>query len=150
MDSFNSIVQIQQIMLFIVPILMVVSIGFMIIMMFSSKFRGKLMRQQLKDVKHMTDYLKNDMEDYSKNNMADILENLGSIAINSKNNIINQNEDILKNISNKEAEINKDAIRTVTAAIKDGWDNNDTMFCKHCGAMIDADSKFCKSCGKEQ
>lgn len=142
MDTFNSILQIQRIMFFIVPILMVLSIGFMIVMMFSSKFRGKLMSKQLKAVKHMTNYLKNDM--------GDILENLGSIAVNSKNNIINQNEDILKNISNKEAEINKDAIRTVTAAIKDGWDNNDTMFCKHCGAMIDADSKFCKSCGKEQ
>lgn len=142
MDSFNSILQIQQIMFVIVPMIMVLSIGFMIVMMFSSKFRGNLMSKQLKAVKHMTDYSKNDMED--------IIENLENIAINAKNNIINQNEDILKNISNKEAEIKKEGIRTVVSAIKDGWDNNDTMFCKHCGAMIDADSKFCKSCGKEQ
>lgn len=142
MDTFNSILQIQRIMFVIVPILMILSIGFMIVMMFSSKFRGKLMSKQLKAVKHMTDYSKNDMED--------IIENLGNIAVNSKNNIINQNEDILKNMSRKEAEINKDAIRTVTSAIKEGWDNNDTMFCKHCGAIIDADSRFCKSCGKEQ
>ena len=25
-----------------------------------------------------------------------------------------------------------------------------TMYCKHCGEKIDADSKFCKACGKEQ
>ena len=24
------------------------------------------------------------------------------------------------------------------------------MFCKHCGAQIEEDSKFCKSCGKPQ
>jgi len=25
----------------------------------------------------------------------------------------------------------------------------DKMYCKHCGAQIDSDSKFCKACGKE-
>lgn len=28
--------------------------------------------------------------------------------------------------------------------------DNSKMYCKHCGAQIDSDSKFCKVCGKEQ
>lgn len=59
-----------------------------------------------------------------------------------------ENKEDLKDIVNTSAEISSDAITTVTKAVKDGL--NDTVYCKHCGSKIDADSKFCKSCGKEQ
>ena len=39
--------------------------------------------------------------------------------------------EIAQNVSNLNKETNK-------------------VYCKHCGASIDADSKFCKICGKEQ
>ena len=59
-----------------------------------------------------------------------------------------ENKEDLKDIVNTSAEISSDAITTVTKAVKDGL--NETVYCKHCGSKIDADSKFCKSCGKEQ
>ncbi len=55
----------------------------------------------------------------------------------------------IKNISNEMAYATKDGIRTTVSAIKEGLSENN-VYCKHCGASIDADSKFCKSCGKEQ
>ena len=46
----------------------------------------------------------------------------------------------------------EETIETTVGAIKRGWDtkNDATIFCKHCGEKIDADSVFCKSCGKQQ
>lgn len=35
-------------------------------------------------------------------------------------------------------------------AIKEGLTEDETIYCKHCGASIDSDSTFCKKCGKEQ
>ena len=73
----------------------------------------------------------------------------GNMAVRVQNNIIENNEDILKETANKTANINKDAITTMTHAIKEGF-TEDLIYCKHCGVAIDGDSKFCKSCGKEQ
>ena len=126
----------------IVGISIFASFVFMILMLFSSNFRGKFMSHQMKAVKHMTDY--------SKQDMTDILTNLGNISVNSRNNIINENKEIFKEIANKQAEINKDAIKITASAIRDGFKNESTMFCKHCGSVIDVDSRFCKTCGKEQ
>ena len=56
----------------------------------------------------------------------------------------------IKNISNEMADATKDGIRTTVSAIREGIKGEQTAYCKHCGASIDADSKFCKSCGKEQ
>lgn len=114
---------------------------FVIIQMVSPKARGKMMSKQFKSLKHMTEYARDDMED--------VIENLGNISANAQNNIINQNEDILRNIATKNANINRDAIKTTASAIKEGFSSTNTMFCKHCGSSIDVDSKFCKVCGKE-
>lgn len=77
------------------------------------------------------------------------LTNLGSTVAKARNNIINNNEDILKETADKTANINKDAVTTMAHAIKEGFTEK-LIYCKHCGVAIDADSKFCKSCGKEQ
>lgn len=42
------------------------------------------------------------------------------------------------------------AVKTTFTAIREGLQGDATMFCKHCGESIDADSKFCKKCGKMQ
>ena len=115
---------------------------FTILMLFSPKLKGKFMSHQIQAVKHMTNYSKQDMED--------VMTNLGNISVNSRNNIINKNKEILKEMANTQAEINKDAIKTTASAIKDGFKDEATMFCKHCGSAIDVDSRFCKACGKEQ
>ena len=119
---------------------------FVAINMFSPKARGNMMSKQMRAMKHMTDLSKEDMQD--------VLTNLSEISLNAKKEILNQNEDVLRDIANKEASINRDAIKTTVGAVRDGWtgENNEgkTIFCKHCGALIDADSRFCKECGKEQ
>ena len=116
---------------------------FVAIQMFSPKARGKMMSKQMEAMKHMTDMSKGDMQD--------MLTNLSEISLNAKRNIITQNEDTLREIANKEANINKDAIKTTMGAIREGLSGEEkTVFCKHCGAIIDADSRFCKECGKEQ
>lgn len=116
---------------------------FVLINMFSSKARGKMLSKQMEAMKIMTDY--------SKNDMKDVLTNLSEISINAKRDILNRNEDALRDIATTEADIRKDAIKTTVSAIKEGFEKDEkTIFCKHCGALIDADSRFCKECGKEQ
>lgn len=59
----------------------------------------------------------------------------------------------MTDIASTQAEIQSEAVKTIAGAVKEGLDGADedkTMFCKHCGAKIDEDSRFCKECGKEQ
>ena len=72
---------------------------------------------------------------------------LSKMTIKSAKYIQQENREDLKDLTKTSAEIASDAIKTTTKAIKEGL--KDSMYCKHCGAEIDADSKFCKSCGKE-
>ena len=60
-----------------------------------------------------------------------------------------ENKEDLTAIANNTAEIMEGAVSKTASAVKEGF-TSDTMFCKHCGAKIDADSKFCNQCGKEQ
>lgn len=116
---------------------------FIFVNIFSSKSRAKMMSKQVKAMRHMVDYSKEDLEE--------LMTDLGSVSANVQNNIVNENEDILRNVANKTADINKDALETTIGAIKRGWDGNSTsaQFCKYCGKKIDGDSRFCKYCGKE-
>ena len=59
-----------------------------------------------------------------------------------------ENKEDLTAIASNNAEIMSDAISKTAGAVSNGVQK--TMFCKHCGAKIDFDSKFCSSCGKEQ
>ena len=65
---------------------------------------------------------------------------------------LEENKEDLKDIANTTAEISKEAIKTTASAMKDGFTDNTepTIYCKHCGGVIDADSRFCRFCGKEQ
>ena len=74
---------------------------------------------------------------------------LTRMSLKSAKYIQNENKDELGDIINTSAEIAKDAISTTVGAIKDGLAES-CKYCKHCGALIDADSKFCSKCGKEQ
>ena len=58
-----------------------------------------------------------------------------------------ENKDDLTAIANNSAEIMSDAVSKTANAFANGVQK--TMFCKHCGARIDADSTFCSRCGKE-
>ena len=79
--------------------------------------------------------------------MPNISRAMSKAHIQTTSQIVSENKDDLKAISNAQAEISADAITKTTKAIKDGF--KDTMFCKYCGQEIDADSTFCKHCGKQ-
>lgn len=72
---------------------------------------------------------------------------MSKVHIQTTSEIIQENKEDLKTISDTTADISAGAITKTTKAIKDGI--KDTMFCKHCGQAIDADSVFCKHCGKQ-
>ena len=128
-------------MFIVVPILVLCGFVFTFSMMFSPKLRGKFMARQMKSMKYMMDESHDDLT-----NMATMAGNMG---VQIRKNIMDENEDVLRDLSKREAEIAKDKIEITARAIKDGLSVNQ-IYCKHCGKMIDEDSKFCKSCGKEQ
>lgn len=134
-DNFN-------IVFTIVSIFTAVVFIFVIVFLVSPKFRGKIMSRQIKATKHMVDYSKEDLEDLGTS--------MGNLAVNMRKNMLDQNEDTLKDISDREANIKKGYVKTMAGAIREGFKEEDTIYCKHCGSMIDSDSKFCKKCGKEQ
>lgn len=72
-----------------------------------------------------------------------------SREIKARKYMMEESKDDIRDISNNMAYATKDGIKVATGAIRDGF-KQDTLFCKHCGNEIDADSKFCKVCGKEQ
>lgn len=125
-----------KILFYAVPIFVVCVFIFTLIMFLSPKLRGKIMARQIKATRHMIDYSKDDIEE------------LANQGINIKNEILNKNEDKLKEMSTKEANISKDNIKIKVRAIKDGL-TKDEIYCKYCGNSIDEDSKFCKYCGKK-
>lgn len=129
-------------MFILVPILMVGMITFMICMMFVPSFRSKFFGHQLKMQKRV-------LED-NKDVMADIGKISGEIGVKTAKGVIDENEDDIRHVVNKSADISKDAITTTTRAIKKGLTEDDSIYCKHCGASIDSDSTFCKACGKKQ
>ena len=41
------------------------------------------------------------------------------------------------------------AAKEIAKGIKEGMSDDNTTYCKYCGAEIDADSNFCNKCGKQ-
>lgn len=66
--------------------------------------------------------------------------------------VIDDNEELLKDLNTRSAEITKDGTkvqyRAMAEGIKEGL-GEEKIFCKYCGKQIDTDSKFCNGCGKE-
>lgn len=131
----------MEILFYIVPILIGITFIMTIALMVSPKLRGKLMSRQIKATKHMMDY--------SKENLKDILSTSADIGINAEKEILDNNEETMMENATRKANINKKGIEITANAIKEGL-NGSKIYCKHCGKLIDEDSKFCKSCGKEQ
>lgn len=112
-----------------------------IAMFISPKLRGKMMSRQVKAMKHMADYSKDDLESISST--------LGGVAARSKKRILAENEDVLRDASERDAELKSIYVKKMAGAVKEGL-SGDTSYCKYCGAMIESDSVFCKKCGKKQ
>ena len=122
----------------IVPIFIVSVFVFMIIMIASPKFRGKLMSRQFKSMRYMMEESKDD------------LAKLSGTAVEIKKQILDDNEEILTELARQESKIRSVGIKSAAKAIKEGLTETNSIFCKYCGSEIDSDSKFCKKCGKEQ
>ena len=154
MDPFFSVMDILFPFIFITFFLVFVIIfGINIAAAISPKFRARLMARNVKAVKHMSEYSKDDLQE--------IQENFGEAHINAQTNIIDDNEAKLRNISDKSADINYHAIKSTSEAIASGvseglksenvaYNTTKKVYCKHCGARIDADSVYCKECGQKQ
>lgn len=128
-------------MFVIVPIFIACVFVFTIAMIISPKLRGKMMSRQIKATKYMLDE--------SKNDLTDIATTSSDIFIQAQKEILNNNEEDLKNMQTKKANINKESIEITANALKNGFSFS-KIYCKYCGTSIDNDSKFCKKCGKEQ
>ena len=74
---------------------------------------------------------------------------MSEAVVRAQNKIIKNNEEMLKDTADRSAKINRDAIKSKASAVKEGFEDNKTTFCKYCGASIDSDSVFCKECGKK-
>lgn len=112
--------------------------AYVIMIMFGTKTRAKMLSRQIESISGATNMSKEDIEN--------VLTNLSSATISSRKRILEANEDTLKDIKDAETRINKDAIRESAKAVKEGFTGN-KIYCKYCGASIDSDSKYCKSCG---
>ncbi|MBR6613715.1 MAG: zinc ribbon domain-containing protein [Clostridia bacterium] len=125
--------------------LVIALIGMGVILYFtvSSRGRNSIMKNMMKS---NMDVLK----DMTTGDMGERLKDLSKTAINVKKEILTENQDVLKEMAEMEAEIEKGAIRTKAQAVKEGFGTTATMYCKHCGTSIDSDSRFCKKCGKAQ
>jgi len=129
------------IMVVIIPLLVLCIIVFTFALMFNPKLRGKFMSNQIKATRHMIDESKDDLQEMGTT--------ISNIAIQIKKYVMDTQENILKDLSTRKANISKENIEIKARALKKGL-SSDTIYCKHCGQLIDNDSTFCKHCGKEQ
>jgi hypothetical protein len=89
---------------------------FIILLIFSPKFKAKLMGNQIKAV----EYTVHD----NKDSITHIGSDVGDIVAETGENILNKNEDKLKDISSRGAKIMEDGIETTVGAITKGISNN--------------------------
>ena len=70
-------------------------------------------------------------------------------VIKTEKNILDNNEEDLKEIVRRSADIESEGLKIKAKAIQEGLSSN-SIQCKYCGSLIDNDSTFCKKCGKSQ
>ena len=129
-------------MLVLIPFLAICMIVFTVCIMFVPSFRSKFFGHQLRMQKRM-------LED-NKDVITDIGKISGEIGVKTSKGVLDENEDDIRHVVTKTADVSKEAITITTRAIREGFTEENTVYCKHCGANIDADSTFCKKCGKKQ
>ena len=92
------------------------------------------------------------IQESNRDDLTDIMSIGFGIGIDATSTAINENEDDLRNIADKSADIMSGPMTTMSRSIARGIKEGarDTKFCKHCGSEIDRDSKFCSECGGQQ
>ena len=110
------------IMFIIVPIFIGVVFIFTFAMIISPKLRGKIMSRQIKATKYMMDNSKEDLES--------IGTTAGNVSVNVRKNVLDANEDVMRDMATREANINKEAVETTARAIRDAF-VGDSIYCKY-------------------
>lgn len=128
---------------FIPLIIALIGMGIIIYFTVSSRGRNSVMKNMMKSNMEV-------LKDMTSGEMGEKLKDLSKTALDVKKSIIEENKDALKEMAKMEAEIEKEGIKIKAGAVKEGFAGGNTMYCKHCGASIDSDSRFCKQCGKAQ
>ncbi len=128
----------NELLIIIIVFVVVIALMSAFIFYFGPKFQKRDMNEQFKNMRSL---LEENKTDFSK---------LGSMGIGLKKQILDENEEALTDIANKEAKIRSVGIKSAAKSFKEGLRENDSIYCKYCGSEIDSDSKFCKNCGKEQ
>ena len=72
-----------------------------------------------------------------------------SKQIKATKHMLEDSKEDLKDISDTMAYVSHDNIKSTARALREGF-GEISIYCKHCGALIDRDSRFCNKCGKEQ
>lgn len=72
-----------------------------------------------------------------------------SSQVKSVKYMVDDSKDDIAHISTNMADATREGVKTTARAVREGL-VGETVYCKHCGSVIDADSTFCKHCGKGQ
>lgn len=128
-----------KIMFFIIAGFAFLTIAFTVVSIFSPKLRAKMIKRQIRATKYMMEESQKDLEDLSSI--------VAQTSINSQKKILDKNEDVIRDVSVRNANIEAEAIEEKAKALKKGF-TQDRIHCKYCGKNIDEDSEFCKFCGK--
>ncbi len=152
----------------IVPILIACVFIFVFVLIFSPKLRAKMIGLNIKTAKYAVEDNKENLVDIgtaagdiiaqtgknvvanNRENVSDIISSAADAIIDAQDSIFDENGDKIDHIISRRSDIRKQEVASIARGIKDGLTNTESIFCKHCGATIDADSKFCKKCGQEQ
>ena len=139
-----SVPAIQSVFNIIFPVIFIFVLCFMGYVFYSAlsgKGRSRMLSRQLKIGKQMLEDNKEDIKDLQRMS--------AELGIDAKKAILGDNEDALKDIASLEGDIESIGIKKKAQALKEGL-LGEAVYCKYCGALIDADSRYCKKCGKEQ
>lgn len=142
---FNEI-DLMSVMSIVFPIIFIGVFITSFLLIFSPKAREKMMARQIKSMKNMYENAKDDL--------IDLQTTMSSINTEARQNILDENEDIMRSNARRMANIDKEAIKIRAKAMRDAFSGNanstNNIYCKHCGTSIDSDSSFCKVCGQKQ
>ena len=86
--------------------------------------------------------------DENRDEFGNVISTTTGMVVGAAADALRTHKDDLKDMADVSAYASHDAIKSHARAMKEGF--KDTMFCKHCGATIDRDSKFWSECGGQQ
>lgn len=91
-----------------------------------------------------------DIVDMNKKDLENLGKSIADVSIKIKKGVQDEHSQELEEIEAREAEIKAKGTKRTAKAVKEGFTENEQVFCRFCGESIEKDSLFCKHCGKKQ